>query len=99
MYNQGMKTKFLSPTAELAVWLRVLQPDGELRPQVARGILRLSFPRSDKKRMHVLSRKAQTGTLSPEEEEEMDGFERAGAMLSILKSKARVVLGESRRDF
>ena len=69
MSNQGMKTQSLSPTTELAVWLRVLHPDGELRPQVARGILRLSFPRSDKNRMHVLSKKAHAGTLSPEEEE------------------------------
>ncbi len=47
--------------------------------------------------MHKLSAKARAGTLTPQEEGDMDTFERAGALLSILKSKARQVLKETQR--
>ena len=48
--------------------------------------------------MHELSAKAQDGKLRPEEDAEMDDYERAGATVSILKSKARQVLkGKGRR--
>jgi hypothetical protein len=42
--------------------------------------------------MRELSAKARSGTLTPEEDAVMDNFERAGAILSTLKSKARQVL-------
>jgi hypothetical protein len=47
--------------------------------------------------MRELSAKARRGTLTPEEDAEMDNFERVGSILSILKSKARQVLKRSRR--
>ena len=37
------------------------------------------------------------GTLTPDENVEMDAFERAGSILSTLKSKARQVLKRSNR--
>ena len=46
-----MKTETLAPKAEMAVWLRILHPNGELTPAVARAILKLSFPESDVKQM------------------------------------------------
>jgi hypothetical protein len=92
-----MKTETLSPTTEAAVWLRILHPDGKLPPAVARAILRLSVPRREKDRMHKLSAKARAGALTPAEECDMDTFERAGALLSTLKSKARQVLKETQR--
>jgi hypothetical protein len=50
------------------------------------------FPQGEKDYMHELSAKAQAGTLTPDEEEKMDAYERAGALLSILKSKTRQTL-------
>ena len=97
-YNEFMKTNTFAPQAEVGVWLRILRPDGNLSPEVARAILRLSFPQADKKRMHDLSAKARAGTLSRDEETEMDVYERAGAILSILKSKARLVVKETHRE-
>jgi hypothetical protein len=88
----NMKTATLSPDTEAAIWLRILHPDGELTPDSARAILRLSFPETEVDFMHELSAKARAGTLTPDEEQKMDAFERAGALLSILKSKARRVL-------
>lgn len=93
-----MKTSSLAPETEVEVWLRILHPDKELSPRVARAILGLSFPKDDVTRMHELSAKARAGTLTHEEDAEMDHFERVGSILSTLKSKARQVLKRSIGD-
>jgi hypothetical protein len=87
-----MKTTSLAPKTEAEVWLRILHPDEELPPRVARAILGLSFPSSDISRMRQLSAKARAGILTSEEDAEMETFERVGSILSTLKSKARQVL-------
>src|SRR5690242_14506921 len=97
-YNHCMKTALLAPKTEAEVWLRILHPDGDLSPRVARAILRLSFPNDEISRMHELSAKARAGTLTPEEHAAMDNYERVGSILSTLKSKARQVLKRSSRD-
>ncbi len=92
-----MKTTALAPKTEAEVWLRILHPDEEMSPRAARAILGLSFSNTDVTRMHELSAKARSGTLTPEEDAEMDNFERVGSILSILESKARQVLKRSNR--
>ena len=87
-----MSTPTLSHDAETGIWLRILYPEGELPAESARAMLGLTFPLKDKKRMRELSAKAQAGMLTPDEDQEMEVYERAGAMLSILKSKARQTL-------
>lgn len=77
--------------------MRILHPDKTLSLRAARAIIGLSFPPDDVGRMRELSAKARAGTLTPEEDAEMDNFERVGAMLSTLKSKARQVLKRSSR--
>ncbi len=93
-----MKIETIAPQTEAEVWLRILHPDEELTPKVARAILGLSFPHSDVDRMNELSAKARAGTLTPQEDAEMENFERVGSILSILKSKARQVLKRSSRS-
>jgi hypothetical protein len=93
-----MSTRTLPPSTEVALWLRILHPDGELTPEVARAVLKLSFPSSDVTRMRELSAKARAGDLGPEDEVAMDDYERVGAVLSILKSKARQLLKRGRRS-
>ena len=95
---QSMKIAMLSADIEATIWLRILHPDGELTPDAAHAILELSFPESEIECMHTLSAKARAGTLTAEEEQEMDAYERAGALLSILKSKARRALKKAPRD-
>lgn len=90
-----MKTASLSPKTEAEVWLRILHPDEDISPRAARAIVGLSFPKNDVRRMRELSAKARAGTLTPEEHAEMENFERAGSILSTLKSKARQVLKRS----
>lgn len=92
-----MKTASLAPKTEAEIWWRILHPDEKLSPRVARALLALSFPKSDISRMHELSAKARAGTLTSEEDAEMDDFERVGSILSTLKSKARQVLKHSSR--
>jgi hypothetical protein len=92
-----MKTRPLAPNTEAEVWLRILHPDEEFSPRVARVILALSFPKNDVARMRELSAKARAGTLTPYENAEMNDLERVGSILSTLKSKARQVLKRSSR--
>jgi len=92
-----MKTLSLEPKTEAEIWMCILHPDRVLSPRAARAILGLSLPKNDISRMHELSGKARAGTLRPEEDAEMDNFERVGSILSILKSKARQVLKRSSR--
>ena len=93
-----MNTTTLAPNTEAEIWMRILHPDRDLTPRVAKAILDLSFPASDSNRMRTLSAKARAGTLSTEEDAEMDNFERVGSILSTLKSKARQVLKSSNRN-
>jgi hypothetical protein len=92
-----MKTASRAPKTEAEVWLHILHPEGEMSPRAARAILGLSLPKNEISRMHELSAKARAGALTPEENAEMDAFERAGSVLSILKSKARRILERSSR--
>lgn len=93
-----MKSAVLPPGTEADVWLHILHPDRKLTPKVAPALLRLSFPENEKARMRELSAKARAGTLTPDEDRQMDDYERAGAILSVLKSKARQVLRHTRRE-
>jgi hypothetical protein len=75
---------------ETAIWGRVMKPDnGDLSAAAARAILRLNFHSTDLKRMNSLAAKAQHGTLSLEEREEIENYNRVGHLLALLQSKAR----------
>jgi hypothetical protein len=77
-------------TSEVAIFSRVLEPDrATLAPAAARAILALGFSQADKDRMRQLSAKAQEGSLTPEEQAEINNYERVGHILSLMKSKAR----------
>jgi hypothetical protein len=88
--------KTLPPTTEAAAWFQILHPDGDLSPAPARANLRLTFSEKVRASLHALSAKARAGTLTPEEEIMMDNYERVGAILSTLKSKARQVLKKAK---
>jgi uncharacterized protein YnzC (UPF0291/DUF896 family) len=84
-------------TSEAALWGRLFDPtSSELSTDVARYILRLSFPQPDIDRMQELAKKARAGTLTLEEQIELDNYERVGHVLSLLKSKARKALKKVR---
>lgn len=82
---------------EAALWGRLLDPvKADLSPGAAQYILNLKFPQSDIDRMQALAEKAREGSLTLEEHIEMDNYEQAGHVLSLLKSKVRKSLKKIR---
>jgi hypothetical protein len=75
-----------------AIWRRVIQFEGELSPSAARSLLNLHFSERDHALMHELSAKARAGTLTAQEQTELDTFERLGCLLDIVHSSARRAL-------
>lgn len=92
-----MKTAVRTAETEANIWTGILYPDGSIPLPAASAILNLSFTPEHRRRMKDLSAKARAGALLPEEEFEMENFERVGDLLSILKSKARQVLKSNGR--
>jgi hypothetical protein len=79
---------------EVAILARVLGNGQDQMPaDVARYILTLGFGKGDKARMRDLAVGNQDDALSPPEKGELIAYAKAGSLLSILKSKARRVLG------
>lgn len=73
-----------------AILNRLIQPDGdELSAAGANFILGLDFAEFDHARLAELSAKAQSGSLTADERDELNEYLRAGDMLAILKLKAR----------
>ncbi len=80
-------------TTELNIWEMILRPRfGEMTAATARSILELSIPEAELARMKTLLAKAKAGSITREEILDLDEYERAGNMLSILKAKAKRVL-------
>jgi len=78
---------------EATILGRVLEPEKPtLTRETAEVLLRLDFDQEDKKRMNALAAKARAGTLTTEEQAEIEAYSRVGSLVSILKSKARVSL-------
>jgi hypothetical protein len=85
------------PNHEAAILSRLIGADDPtLSAAAAEGILTLGFSPDDKDRMHTLATRARAGTLTVDEQAEVEAYSRVGSLLGILKSKARRVL--KRRD-
>jgi hypothetical protein len=79
-----------------AIWSRVVKPDrATLPPEIARLILKLDFDAEDHRAIERLSAKAQEGTLTPEERSELEEYIRVNDALTVLRSKARLSLGNA----
>jgi hypothetical protein len=64
-----------------------------MAPETVRQILALHFSDEEKARYEVLAEKAQEGTLTPDEELEIDSFLQVNNLLAILKAKVRQLPG------
>jgi hypothetical protein len=79
---------------EVTILARVLSNGKDQLPaDMARYILTLGLGERDKARMHDLAAGNQDDALSSPEKEELVAYAKASSVLSILKSKARRVLG------
>ena len=77
-------------TSEVDILNRAFEADaGGFTAPAARSLLAIHFAQADLDRMGDLSEKAREGTLTTEEQVEIDNYERAGHVLSLLKVKAR----------
>lgn len=78
---------------EAVILSRVIAPSiGDWSKEAAESILRLEFLPPDTARMNELSAKAREGTLSADEQAEIEGYMRAGRLVELLQAKARASL-------
>ncbi len=78
---------------ETEILSRIIAPEESTLPSdTAKIILTFDFGKEDRDRMNVLAEKARAGTLTAEEQAELDCYERVGHFLSLLRSKARISL-------
>jgi hypothetical protein len=90
---EGFSDMSIDSSSETAILSRVIAPDEPaLSAQLAQLVLSFSFGQEDKDRMRQLCEKASEGSLSAEEQDELDCYERVGHFLSLLQSKARLSL-------
>src|SRR3954447_26269061 len=91
--NEDAVHRGQADTSEVAIFSRILEPEqATLNAAAASAILDLDFKPTDKERMRVLLTKSREGTLTADEEVEIDNYERVGHVLSLIKSKARCSL-------
>src|SRR5260221_10388557 len=89
--NYCMSTTAAASEAE--IWDRAIRPDvGDLSAPAAQELLRLSLSAGDAERVRELSTKANAGTLSPQESQELDNYLNVGRALEFIKAKARLSL-------
>lgn len=81
---------------ETAILSRALAAENvELSPEAARSLLTIELSSADLEELQRLSQLAKDGTLSPEEETDLENYLHAGRVLELFKSKARIALKKS----
>jgi hypothetical protein len=78
---------------EFEILKRVLRPDQTDMPaEVAKFVLGVGLPSADRDRMEELGVRANRGSLSPPEEQELDAYLKVCRSLAILQAKAKLSL-------
>jgi hypothetical protein len=73
-----------------AIFRRLIESDQEdLSPELARHLLRMSFPSQDRERVNELAAKARGGMLGSDERDELERYNLVGDVLAIWQSEAR----------
>ena len=86
----------MTVNTSIAIFNRAIELDDEpLSPDTARHILRWGFKQSDQSRVSELLEKLKAETISSDEREELEEFNRVNHLLGLLKSKARMALSAS----
>jgi hypothetical protein len=96
-YNQTMTNPTIEPSiefSEAAIFSRLLDVENsdDLSPELAKHILSLKLSPRDDRRFDELLPKAQSGSLSAEEQAELDNLNHVADVLSLWHSKARRAL-------
>jgi hypothetical protein len=77
---------------QAAILSRAIDHDRELTPDVARFLLAIELTKEDADRLNELAAKARDGSLSADEESELEEYRRVGRLLEMLRLKARMAL-------
>jgi hypothetical protein len=84
-----MSSQAVTPNTEAAILARLIPPKDAISREVAKYLLSIDFEPSDVERMNMLSERAREGSLTAEENAELDSYLHVGNLLSILQSNAR----------
>lgn len=88
-----MNSQAATPNTEAAILARIIRADADpLTPEVARYLLSMRLPASDEERVNELSARAQAGSLTDAESQELDSYLHIGFLLGVLQAKARGLL-------
>lgn len=88
-----MTTAVFNSNTESAILSRVIDSDrGHWPPEASRAVLSLSLSAEDREKMNSLAAKAAAGTLTTDEEIEIEGYRHVCRLLDLLKARARVSL-------
>jgi hypothetical protein len=84
-----MVTSSLPPTEAVILDRVVKTAFADSSGEFARRLIAMQLPPEDVDRLHALGAKARAGSLTPEEDAELEAYLRIGHMLSTLKLQAR----------
>jgi hypothetical protein len=91
-----MSSQITSPNTEAAILSRVIQvQEGDLSRSAAEYLLSIRFGEHDTARMNELSEAARQGTLTSQEQAELDSYLHVSNLLAIMQSKGRRALQRS----
>jgi hypothetical protein len=85
------KQQIRPEATEVAIFIR-LWDAAKPTPEVARHMLSVKFSDADVARMHELAARNREGQITPAELDEFDNYLVVGDLLTILHSKARMIL-------
>jgi hypothetical protein len=89
----------VTANTSIAIFNRAIELDDEpLSPDTARHILRWGFAKMDQTRVSELIERLKAETISQDEREELEEFNRVNHLLALLKSKARIALRASQEQ-
>ncbi|MEZ6063977.1 MAG: hypothetical protein R3C19_26835 [Planctomycetaceae bacterium] len=90
-------TQLTTEYSEAAIFSRLIEAQAEpLSPELAGHILSLQLSPQDERRLDELLPKAQDGTLTAEEKDELESLNHIADLLSLWQSRARRVLQTTR---
>ena len=88
-----MSSQLTTPTAEAAIWARLIESQPrDLTPEAASYLLAIRFNEKDQARVRELADRSQEGTLSVDDAREFDSYLHIGNLLAVMQSKARLVI-------
>jgi len=88
-----MSSQISNPNTEAAILARLIQiGQDELPPGAAEHLLSISFSDRDMARMNELSELAREGTLSSQDQAELDSYIHVANLLAVMQAKGRRAL-------